>query len=1336
MSTVPSSWSLLDAARTEGLSVSAIDTVVAPAALLLALRWADEHDAERVAIATFNGEEARTILPPGLRWSVWRQAPRPLTAAEVTALWSGIRGVLGLPVDPRNAHHEVRFKSGRLLSHLVAWLEQYPLDTPAARRQAGEAFTELVLRAMDIARFGGEFVTPRPIARLMVAMADPRPGERIYDPCFGTGGLLVDAADTLWSHAHEMSPAEWLRAVQTPVFGVEKNVELHLIAFVRLLLAGVRPALEVGDALEREAAGRHHDQGFDCVLVDPPIGSKVAQEHLYDFPIHGKTSENLFAQHAVRSLRPGGRAVISVAPGLLFRGGADYELRRWLLSEYQVEAVVRLPTRSRLPYTGIRPSLLVIRRAPPAKVVRFVELLSIPETEEACRQFSALLRDRADLSPHTVVDREIEDLLRTDATLDISSAQEVAPDEALAELAAKVELRPLGEVATVTAGVSVRRDAIVEGDEPGAVPLVRVGDLSEGVLRVGERFLRPEARVDVRPDQFIRHGDVLVSVDGTIGKVLFVRHAPIRQEKGEVGAVGRFEDFAIAQRGLVIVRPHQILDAQFLQAILASEAFQGLLRRLARGETIAHLPLKTLREIRVPVPPVAMQRRLLQKLADQPADAVEALMAILVGRDENPLARLLREDSSTVRISGEGVPEPKELYQLGLDVFTALARLRNQAVHGGIEVDANTFSWLRTVGTVPALSARRGNKPLDSEALEATKTMLDHAASSAAAVGGLFGRQIVRLTDRLILWVDAAKAEVAANFELQLKYQLVERSMTVPGEADVLVTVTLSGTGALHDFAGGLDVAETTEQLPELVPGQVAHLRFVLPEWAPWVADENRKILTLTFRWSAKRIDDELVEGEETFFIEGPKWWNDLASPARTEDLGVSPYITGPVVDSPEMFFGREAILADIRTHLGGGTKVILLEGNRRSGKTSILRQLQRPEMGLADSWVLVECSFQGATGHPTKTGIPTINVFRHMVRTIFEACAKAGCPVALPDTPMEASRTQLAKALTAYFRGVDPYEALQIYVDQVIQSVAPKRLLLMLDEFDKLQEGIESGVTSPQVSDNIRHLFQTRPGVSAIITGLGSLKRLRENYWSALFGFGHSIGVKPLEPSELRDLVTRPVEGRLTFERSSLDLIEELTARQPYLAQTLCARIFELAKANGRRHVRLDEVREAESRMVRDNEHFQALWSYAGSERRRYLLCLCSRLADGSQRLNADLFNEHLREAGIVVPLEHVDDDLKSLVELELVTMRTTPLGPQYGLAVPLMKRWMDLNVDAEAQRRKAVYEQQHAGSAFFTESRERGANISGANGSVSGIEEVWPSDLDPAEEQGDDHE
>ena len=80
-----------------------------------------------------------------------------------------------------------------------------------------------------------------------------------------------------------------------------------------------------------------------------------------------------------------------------------------------------------------------------------------------------------------------------------------------------------------------------------------------------------------------------------------------------------------------------------------------------------------------------------------------------------------------------------------------------------------------------------------------------------------------------------------------------------------------------------------------------------------------------------------------------------------------------------------------------------------------------------------------------------------------------------------------------------------------------------MLDEFDKLQEGIDSGITSPQVPENIRYLLHTYQGMSAILTGSRRLKRLREEYWSALFGFGHRISVSELPLEDARLLVTRP---------------------------------------------------------------------------------------------------------------------------------------------------------------------------------------------------------------------
>jgi type I restriction enzyme M protein len=1310
MSLNPATRPLLDAARAD--SSQTLDAVVAPLAVLVALRWADVHDAEQEAMAAFNREEPRLILPAGLRWAVWSEAPRPLTAGDIADLWGRIRSVIELPTDLREPHHKVRPPSDRLLSAMVAWVNALSLDTPAARQKAGEAFTDVVSQALDLTRFGGELITPRTAGRLMIALADPRPGERIYDPCFGTGGLLVEAAEALWFRGREIAPGEWSRAQLVPLFGVERQPDLHLVAFVRLLLAGVRPALEFGDALEREAASRHQDQGFDCVFVDPPWGMKVEGAQLYNFAIRSSTSENMFSQHAVRSLREGGRAILSVPPGLLDRGGADYELRKWLLTDYCVEAVIRFPNTA---FRGLRstpPALVLVRKAPPAKVVRFLELVSLPDTVTDCRNLVRELLSGGDVSPHSVREVRVSELLKMGAQLTVPTELEIAGSGVLASLATKVDLVALGEVVQLVMGVPVARQAVTDHPVEGALPLLRISDLIAGVVRIGERYLLPSDRPP-RPEQFVRAGDVLLSVDGTIGKVQHVR--TVLSSSHEV-STGPEEIVGIAQKGLVILRPTSpSLDARFLAAVLSSDTLQALLRRLARGVTIAHLPLQVLRKVKVPVPPPAVQERVLRRLSDQPGDALEALRLVLAGHDEDPLTRLFRENPVLSRLASDAVPEASELRNLSFEALRELRHLRNEVVHRpdqsnllrGTTLTGDAIQFLLVLGSVPAQALRRGGEA-SLEAASATQALVSAATPIVKRLPGGLGRYASRLTERLALWVEAERAALLAQVRLTVEHNDRDFRRDPDGVGHTTLRVTLQGAMPLRTVVVRVpDLLPDERRLEELQPGQSFELDVTLTPDLKWQGHESGGGVRRPLYWSAEGPDGEPLAGEadaQVWFL-----WSDWGphgpfepapgtapSPRRDRwlDYGNSPYVAGDVIDEPGMFFGRQAVLADIQTHIGGGTKVILLEGNRRTGKTSILRQLQRPGMRLVDRWIMVESNFQGTVGDALKNGIPTEGVFRMLVRDIGFACAKAGAPVLLPGMSSVADlnmfRFHFAKALNTYFDGIDPYEALQIYIDMVTATIAPRRLLLMLDEFDKLQVGIDNHVTSPQVPENIRNLLQTRSSVAAIITGARRLKRLREEYWSALFGFGHRIGVDPLAPSEVADLVTRPVEGRLAFSEDAIQAITQETARQPYLVQSLCARIFELAKWNKWRRIRATEVNEAASRMVHDNEHFQALWRYAETERRRYLLWLCHRLADEPHRVNAALLTQRLEEAGVIVPVDLVDDDLKFLIELELVVLNNTALGPQYELAIPLMRRWMNENVDAEAQRRRAVHEAQ----------------------------------------------
>src|SRR5207247_10875309 len=124
--------------------------------------------------------------------------------------------------------------------------------------------------------------------------------------------------------------------------------------------------------------------------------------------------------------------------------------------------------------------------------------------------------------------------------------------------------------------------------------------------------------------------------------------------------------------------------------------------------------------------------------------------------------------------------------------------------------------------------------------------------------------------------------------------------------------------------------------------------------------------------------------------------------------------------------------------------------------------------------------------------------------------------------------------------------------------------------------------------------------GLSAIPTGSMRLKRLREEYWSALFGLGYRVSISALSEEAARKLVTEPVAGRLSYLPQARDRIVELCARQPFLIQSLCSRVFDQAATSMERTITVESVNEAAAEMVRDNEHFRSLGGYPESDRGR----------------------------------------------------------------------------------------------------------------------------------------
>ena len=234
----------------------------------------------------------------------------------------------------------------------------------------GAAYEYLIGRFADTAgQSGGEFYTPRSVVRMMVRLVDPRPGETVYDPCAGSGGMLIAAHEYVEEHGGD--PRELM------VCGQDKNGASWSMATMNMLLHGISEFdLRHGDTLTEPMHLDEHDRlmKFTKVLSNPPFSlnydadlvAKADEKHGERMrwgwaPENGKKADLMFVQHMVSVLEECGVAATVMPHGVLFRGGEEGKIRRKLLEEDVIEAVIGLGPN--LFYgTGIPACILVLRR--------------------------------------------------------------------------------------------------------------------------------------------------------------------------------------------------------------------------------------------------------------------------------------------------------------------------------------------------------------------------------------------------------------------------------------------------------------------------------------------------------------------------------------------------------------------------------------------------------------------------------------------------------------------------------------------------------------------------------------------------------------------------------------------------------------------------------------------------------------------------------------------------------------------------------------------------------------------------------------------------------------
>ena len=329
--------------------------------LLFLQRISDCYDEETQAAIAQYGEDYGEIfddseihafiIPPGCHWNDLRQTTEDVGQAIVNAMMGIERANPDTMAGLYSAFDDASWTDkGKLTDADLKDLIEHMSSVKKGNHNysadiMGDAYEFLIKKFADLSKKNaGEFYTPRSIVKLMVQLLAPKPGESVYDPACGTGGMLIEAIRQMGSE----------QAAYGRIFGQEKTLSTSAIARMNLFLHGAKEF-----SILREDTLTHPQflsggtiRRFDCVLANPPFGLKGWGAEAFSQDQYGRNiwgcppdsnADFAWLQHMVCSMkRDTGRCAVVMPQGVLFHGGKEGEIRKQLIESDKLEAVITL----------------------------------------------------------------------------------------------------------------------------------------------------------------------------------------------------------------------------------------------------------------------------------------------------------------------------------------------------------------------------------------------------------------------------------------------------------------------------------------------------------------------------------------------------------------------------------------------------------------------------------------------------------------------------------------------------------------------------------------------------------------------------------------------------------------------------------------------------------------------------------------------------------------------------------------------------------------------------------------------------------------------------------
>ena len=341
---------------------------------LLFLKYLDALESDRATAAALNGKTYTRILDQPYRWAAWAAPKAPSTGSgqapqiDHNAALSGddliafVNGKLfpylqrfkTTASGPNTVEYKIgeifgeiknRIQSGYNLREIIDHIDELRFASQTEKHELSHLYEAKIKNMGNAGRNGGEYYTPRPLIRAIVAVTAPKLGETICDPAVGSAGFLCEAFEYLRAQNPKRTTAQDRFLQERTFYGKEKKSLAYVIATMNMILHGIEAPniLHVNTLAENLADVQEKDR-FDIIIANPPFGGKERKEVQQNFPVRTGETAFLFLQHFVKVLKAGGRAGIVIKNTFLSNtDNASVSLRKKLLEECNLHTVLDCP---------------------------------------------------------------------------------------------------------------------------------------------------------------------------------------------------------------------------------------------------------------------------------------------------------------------------------------------------------------------------------------------------------------------------------------------------------------------------------------------------------------------------------------------------------------------------------------------------------------------------------------------------------------------------------------------------------------------------------------------------------------------------------------------------------------------------------------------------------------------------------------------------------------------------------------------------------------------------------------------------------------------------------